>query len=93
MSKQIIKIAKKVITDEINGLEILSKKINFSTTAYIGIENKEKLLSNFKRIQTPAYLKINGLGYDGKGQKIVKTINEAIERDKKFNHCLQKFYF
>ncbi|MEG3592303.1 MAG: 5-(carboxyamino)imidazole ribonucleotide synthase [Pseudomonadota bacterium] len=57
----------------------LSKKINFSTTAYIGIENKEKLLSDFKRIQTPAYLKINGLGYDGKGQKIVKTINEAIE--------------
>ena len=28
MSKQIIKIAKKVITDEINGLEILSKKID-----------------------------------------------------------------
>ena len=29
MSKQIIKIAKKVITDEINGLEILSKKNGF----------------------------------------------------------------
>jgi 5-(carboxyamino)imidazole ribonucleotide synthase len=57
----------------------LAKKINFATTSYIDVENKEKLLHNFEKIQTPAYLKINGLGYDGKGQKVVETIEEAIE--------------
>ena len=46
MSKQIIKIAKKVITDEINGLEILSKKIDKSFVKTINIlkKNKSKII-------------------------------------------------
>ena len=67
MSKQIIKIAKKVITDEINGLEILSKKIDKSFVKTINILKK-----------TNGKIVVTGVGKSGIiAKKIASTLSST----------------
>ena len=67
MSKQIIKIAKKVITDEINGLEILSKKIDKSFVKTINILKK-----------TSGKIVVTGVGKSGIiAKKIASTLSST----------------
>ena len=67
MSKQIIKIAKKVITDEINGLEILSKKIDKNFVKTINILKK-----------TSGKIVVTGVGKSGIiAKKIASTLSST----------------
>ena len=67
MSKQIIKIAKKVITDEINGLEILSKKIDKNFVKAINILKK-----------TGGKIVVTGVGKSGIiAKKVASTLSST----------------
>ena len=67
MTKEIIKIAKKVIKTEINGLEILSKKINLNFAKAVNI------LKN-----TKGKIIITGVGKSGIiAKKIASTLSST----------------
>jgi 5-(carboxyamino)imidazole ribonucleotide synthase len=57
----------------------LFEKLRIPTTRWRNVENKEQLLAAAKEIGLPGVIKTRRLGYDGKGQAVVRTLAD-LER-------------
>ena len=71
-----------------NALSITQDRINekdflvthhVPTNKFVAVSAEEEIASAFKRVGSPAILKRSRLGYDGKGQWKVESVEEAIE--------------
>ena len=51
----------------------------FATAPYRSIENRRDIPDAIRALPLPAILKTNRLGYDGKGQAVVRNAAEAVE--------------
>jgi 5-(carboxyamino)imidazole ribonucleotide synthase len=61
------------------------KALGIGTVKYKRITNLESLTSSVKEIGIPSLLKTTELGYDGKGQFVIKTFSELENIWKKFS--------
>ena len=49
----------------------------FDITPFVAVEQRQALREAFKQITTPALMKLSRAGYDGKGQRWVRSLGEA----------------
>lgn len=67
-----------ITQDRINE-KIFLQTHRIPTNRFVAINNENEIASAFKFIGSPAILKRSRLGYDGKGQWKVETIEECVE--------------
>ncbi|MGH1536605.1 MAG: 5-(carboxyamino)imidazole ribonucleotide synthase [Gammaproteobacteria bacterium] len=57
-----------------------SESLSISPTPFYAVSNEEDIQQAFATLEAPLILKTTRLGYDGKGQAVVNSTNECVEK-------------